>query len=276
MAPRRQPGRIFRLDDAHKEAIFFDTESLIAAGQEIPIARLPSDAQLAYWMNLHNMLVISELLKRYPVREPRRLTIGPDNLPFHSAPMLEIQGVKLSLEDIRTRIVYRYWPDAKVMYGFFHGDLMSPNIRSRAFRGANVWEQLESNAREFVNALRGVHRQDKAMRVSPLYAEARPFFFPDWPNDLRQHLHAFANRPVTRILQQTSDVEVSHYEGRIADIVGGRPFRPTTAVSAPSDYALMMVEFRRKFGELSRRGIPRGSVEITDLPDDEPDEEEKP
>ena len=268
-----------RLDDAHKEAILHDANELVEVGNEVQIERLPRDQQLAYWINLHNMLVISEIVKRYPVREPRRLEYGPDGVLFHDAPLATIRGVPLSLRDIRVGIVYRYWPDARVLYGFFHGDLASPSIRARAYTVSSVWDDLENNALEFVNALRGVHRSEDVMRVSPMYQEARERLFPDWPDDLREHLSRYAEAPVQEILRSTQRVAIGRYARRTADLVGGTPFNFTSAVAGVGGwgpgqsptYVLMMQEFGRKFRELRRAGR-YGNVTITDLPSRTPPE----
>ena len=192
-----------KMTEGQREAIFSSAEDLITFGNQLLLTGLPRSAQLAYWLNLHNMLVISELLKRYPLRVPRRLEVGPEGTPFHDAPLATIHGVPLSLRDIRVGIVYRYWSDPRVMYGFFRGDLASPSIRKQAYEPATVWKALEDNAFEFVNALRGVHRRlhDPADRVSPIYQEA-PAVFPDWPADLVDHLKEFAGPAVASVLTQ--------------------------------------------------------------------------
>ncbi len=263
-----------RLRREHTTAIDEAGRELVEVGDRMELSRLPPDQQLSYWFNLHNMVVIREIAARYPIRVPRRITVAPSGRPFHTAPLVTIKGVALSLEDIRSRIVFRHWSDPRVFYGFFHGDLASPNVRNRAFRPASVWNDLDENAREFVNSLRGVYRSRDAMRVSPLYEEAKGALFPRWPDDLKAHLSQFARSAVARILRETTTVRPGRYEGRIADLVGGQPFRPMSQVqnallggqiNASPALVRMVREVQKKFDELERRRR-RGTVTIVDDP----------
>ena len=284
-----------QLNDEAKWVVNTLTDEIIDVGQRADLTRLPRDEQLAYWFNLHNLLVMRAILQKYPTQSPSRLKFGPDKRPFHEAPMAEIHGVTLSLRDIRLNIVYRYWGDPRVMYGFFHGDLASPNIRAEAWRGANIEQGLDSNAHEFINALRGVRRMRKEMRVSPLYEEARPAFFAGWPEDLRTHLYEFAEAPVARILDTADSVTLSRYEHRTADLVGGQYYlpyaplvslkiksvrgnwRPSTDIPIGSPlFSFAYHQIQRKLEKLrrirTRRVFVNGRVIITDLPFDESDQ----
>ena len=277
VSPFRLEGnkiKFSRMTPAQQDAVSIVFEDLISFGNQVAVERLPRDAQLAYWLNLHNMLVISELMKRYPVRVPRRLEIGPKDIPFHNAPLVDIRGVALSLRDIRVGIVYRNWPDPRVMYGFFHGDLASPSIRNHAYKPGTVWADLAKNAQKFVNALRGVHRRlrDPTARVSPIYAEARPELFPNWPKDLLDHLNAFAGPPVASLLAKAPAVAIGPYEDRIADLVGGEGTIPSrmltlSATLAGSPYFRMIGEFRLKYRTLARR-LRLGTVTVEDITSD--------
>ncbi len=235
-SPLRREGNkvVFsQLNEEAKATITALAENLIKIANRIDITRLSRDEQLAYWFNLHNVLVIAEVARAYPTVQPRSLRVGPDGSPLHDAPLATIRGVSLSLRDIRTGIVFRYWQDdPRVMYGFFHGDLASPNIRGRAWRATGVWKNLDRNAHEFVNALRGVRRDGSTMLVSPLYDEARTAgLFPDWPEGFRRHLRTYADASVTRILDETDGEGYARYEGRTADLVGGCPQLPFSEIS---------------------------------------------
>ena len=201
-------------------------DGLVTIGNRLPLTKLPRNEQLAYWINLHNMLLFAELAERYPVREPQRLVIGENGERLHDAKIVTIQGVDLSLRDIRRNIVYRYWSDPRVFYGFWHGDLASPNLRTRAWTADNLNNNLDRNAREFVNALRGVDSNPENLLVSPLYEEIRGEYFSSWPADLKDHLLEFANQDVTDLIRSRETVAFLPYEDRIADLAGGEPYQP--------------------------------------------------
>jgi len=72
-----------------------------------------------------------------------------------------------------------------------------------------------------VNSLRGTQNRGSRLQISTIYDEARPYFFTDWPNDIRAHLSAFANEEVTSLIAKTTTTEANIYEADIADLAGG-------------------------------------------------------
>ena len=158
--------------------------------EQIDIATLPRNEQLAYWLNLHNVAVMETIANEWPSRQPRDIEI--DGIPFDQAKFINVMGVAMSPHDIRHQIVFRHWKNPKVIYGFWRGDIGGPSIASDAYNGANVSQILERNAREFVNSLRGTQNRGSRLQISTIYDEVRPYYFTDWPNDIRTHLSAYA------------------------------------------------------------------------------------
>lgn len=190
-------------------------------GSEIDLTALPRNEQLAFWINLHNVAVIEQLALGYPAMSPDKVVPQGFDQPLDEAKFITVAGVAMSPRDIRTRIVFPNWSDPRVIYGFFHGDIGGPSIAKKPYTGDNVASQLADNAKEFVNALRGVDKSGDVMKVSRLYDEAREFYFPDFNADLRAHLAQYAEEDVAAILASTSGVEASIYETDIADLSKG-------------------------------------------------------
>ncbi|RFB06102.1 DUF547 domain-containing protein [Parvularcula marina] len=275
---RLEGNKIFlsQFDDESGNSFREYAENLVDIGNKIDITTLPRNEQLAYWFNLHNMWVIAILADEYPVRYPERIKI--DGALFHDAKIMNISGVDLSLSDIRTNIVYRYWDDPRVMYGFFHGDLGSPSIDDEAYTSENINRILDRNAREFVNALRGVQRGRSKVYISKLYYEARAGLFPNWPVDLLAHLENFADEEVSMILLENgANFEAMKYPNRTADMVGGDPSPDINAgpsgSSTPPQLVEMVQEVREKYVELRRQGRIGGARVIII---DEPTEDQGP
>lgn len=231
MGTRRIYGHdsIYRLEGNRVMFGFFTEElrqmvadyraELEQAGTQLDIAALPRNEQLAFWINLHNVAMIEQIARAWPIRQPRDIQIG--GVPIDQARFITVAGVQMSPHDIRHQIVYRHWKDPKVIYGFWRGDIGGPSIASDAYSGANVGTMLERNAREFVNSLRGVQENGGKLQVSAIYGEARPHFFADWPTALRTHLASFAEEDVQGLLKETTAAEAVIYEADIADLEGG-------------------------------------------------------
>lgn len=205
----------------YKSGISRYQDELERMADEVDIIALPRNEQLAYWLNLHNLTVVEMLAKNYPVRYPRDMTVGPDNALLHDAKIINVQGKRLSLRDIREKIVFPNWKNPNVIYGFFQGDLGSPSLQRTAFNGRNISELLKFSADEFTNSLRSIHSTGVSVYVSSLYAEVAPYYFPNFPTDLKTHLRTHLREDVVGLLDRYPGFKLAKYESRIADTTGG-------------------------------------------------------
>lgn len=201
-----------------REGLTDYVRDLERVSNDIDLTRLSRDEQLAFWFNLHNAALIDKLAERYPLTAIERRYED-----IYETKFLTVAGIPLSLNDIRLRIVYQNWRDRPdVMYGFFHGVIGGPSIQPSAFNGKNISYLLGRTAVEFVNSLRGVESPSRGrLRISRIYGEARPYFFPDWPEDIVAHLRRFAQETVSPYLANPRRVEAEVYDWSIADVVNG-------------------------------------------------------
>ena len=266
------------LNNEMKEALSEYRSDLERVGNEIDITKLNRNEQLAYWINLHNVIVIDQIAANYPVTKPSRIVFGEARTPLEDAKLVRLKGVNLSLRDIREEIVFRHWSDPKIMYGFYRGEIGGPSIQGIAFTSENVSTLLDSSAREFVNSLRGIDAVNGELRISRIYHEARPFFFPSWPDDLKAHLLTYADDDVREEIASPGPITEQYYETDIADLAGGDtrkgPISPVTDAlnGGPLEFGLppqvqrLMREYDQKMDTLRAQGNLRGRVIIIDEP----------
>lgn len=240
-------------------------------GNDIGIASLPKSEQLAYWINLHNGLVIKAIAEDYPMGDPSRIE-NDQGVVFHDIGRVTIDGVTLSLRNIRQDIVYKNWSNPLVIYGFFHGDLGSPSIQRKAYTGDNATSTLKFSANEFANSLRGVMVYGKTASISRHYEDAAPYYFPNFSDDVRRHLLGLANEDVKEELEKaTNVVKVAKYETSIADLSKGDAGREplsyiesSTGFGVPNALARTLSEQSEKTRRIRKRGL-FGTVTIEDI-----------
>ena len=206
---------------AHKAELSDYQDELERLGNEIDISTLPRNQQLAYWFNLHNVTVMDIVAQKYPVRRPSSIRIRPGKTRLHDAKLITLQGVPLSLRDIREKIVFSNWKDPNVIYGFWHGDIGSPSLQNYAFTGRNLSKTLDFIADEFSNSLRGVNRRKNVLSVSKLYYDTAPYYFPNFETDLKAHLSPHLRDNVKPLFANYSAIKPDGYETDIADTTGG-------------------------------------------------------
>lgn len=246
-------------------------KDLEQTGNAVDISTLSKNEQLAFWMNLHNVAIIEQIALNYPLSQPSRMKIGSMKLPLDEAKLVTVRNVEMSPKDIRTKIVYPNWRDPKVIYGFFRGEIGGPSIQRKAFSAENLNDLLDSSAKEFINSLRGTEKSGEKMKVSKIYSEAQPFFFNDWPSNLKEHYKKYATDEVTEIMNKTSTVEASLYESDIADLSNGERdpnynySEGPQGIRIPAVVARLMVERQQKIEKIIRRGELRGEVTFIDI-----------
>nr|WP_298930387.1 DUF547 domain-containing protein [uncultured Erythrobacter sp.] len=278
---RMQMGHnsIYRLDGAMIGFSFMDkavidsfTEyrrDLESVADSLDIQSIPRNEQLAYWLNLHNVAMVEQVAKNWPIRQPREIEI--DGVSLQDAKFITVEGVALSPRDIRTRIVYPNWKDPKVIYGFWHGEIGGPAIRRSAFDGRTVPDELERAAREFTNSRRGIEKRGKTLHVSRLYWEAAPYYFADYENDLRGHLLEYVERKALEQVNATSAIKTTLREHDIADLSGGSRGNAFFSNGRLNRGIVNLLQQRaQKLEFIERRGLRKGTVTFSniDLPGD--------
>lgn len=245
---------------------------LVEIGNDIDLQSLPRNEQLAYWLNLHNALVIKAIADDYPVGSPSGLT-DQYGRKFHDIPRVNLNGMELSLRNIRQDIVYANWSNPLVIYGFFHGDIGSPSIQRKAYAGETVQNTLSFSADEFANSLRGFMAFGKTARISRHYEDAAPYYFKNFDADVRGHLTSLMKPDVKKQLDKTdSPMKMARYEDAIADLTKGEANRgnysqinsSNSSSGPPSVLDRALQEQSEKFRRIRDRGL-FGSVTIEDI-----------
>ena len=265
------------LTDEYRTGLTAYRQDLERIANDVDITKLSKKEQLAFWLNLHNVTLIEQIALNYPVRQPTKLRVGPNNKPLHEAKLLNIRGVGISLQDIRENIVYANWENPDVMYGFFRGNIGGPAMQNYAFTSSNVDGILKVQASEFVNSLRGVHDSRRSLKVSSLYEEARDFYFPNWASDLKSHLRTHAGPEVLQELAKNKPITFDRYDPVVADLMAGDRARTanlnvsingrTQSVSMSPEIARLFRELDKKTQIMKQRGMlnNKGTVTIEDI-----------
>jgi hypothetical protein len=153
--------------------------------QGIRVTALGRDEQLAYWLNLYNLASLKIMFDTFTSmgkasqdiagRNPwandkfnvKRLYTADGN-PW-ATPMLTVEGVSLSLNDIEHRILYAFWPAEQVMYGLSCPVRGCPDLPSKPYAPAVVNKQLAAAATRFVADPENAKLKGAAVRLSELY-----------------------------------------------------------------------------------------------------------
>src|SRR5699024_9600443 len=111
-------------------------QSYIDAMTEVPLAKYNRNQQLAYWINLYNAALIGLVLDDYPVDTVA--DIGGITASPWEVPVVTIDGIRLTLNDIQRSILQPIWHEPLAHYGLTWAALGGPELRGSAYAGADI------------------------------------------------------------------------------------------------------------------------------------------
>jgi hypothetical protein len=142
--------------------------------QKVAVSRLNRDEQEAYWINLYNAMTVKVILDAYPISSITKINLssgltGLFNRGPWDAKIMEIEGQKVSLNDVEHRILRPIWRDPRLHYAVNCASISCPNLQNRAFTADNIGVLLEAGAREYINNPRGVSFKGRRLILSSIY-----------------------------------------------------------------------------------------------------------
>ncbi len=174
--------------------------------------------QLAYWINLYNALMVQLVLDHYPVASIRQVTRREDGVEGSAWewPLIEIDGVSLSLDDIEKNILQPIWNDPRLYYAITCAAVGCPNLQPIPFSGDEIDRQLSDAAMAYVNDPRCIAIKDGELHVSSLYRWHLQAFGGS-EQSVIQHLMAYAEPNLAMALQKFDRLNGDHFDWRLND-----------------------------------------------------------
>ncbi len=168
--------------------------------------------QLAYWLNLYNALTVQVILQHYPVKSIKDIDISGllANGPWGKE-LVEVEGEKLSLDNIEHEILRPGWKDPRIHYGVNCASIGCPNLQPDAFTGASVDDMLTAGAKQYVNSPRGLSIRNGRVTVSKIYS----WFAYDFGNSkegVMRHLLKYASAERAHQLKTAGDIHDTRYD----------------------------------------------------------------
>jgi hypothetical protein len=178
------------VSDNHLQSLHAYLESL----QAVMVSSLNRDEQMAYWINLYNAVTVKLILDHYPISSIRKISSPWDRK------LLEIEGEKVSLNDIEHRILRPIWKDNRIHYAVNCASLGCPNLQREAFSAKNLDRLLNRSARQYINHPRGVRFEGSKLHTSSIFKWYRSDFGGS-VESLVEHLGEFAEADLARRLE---------------------------------------------------------------------------
>jgi hypothetical protein len=151
------------------------------------------DAQLAYWVNAYNALVIEGVLSHYPVKSVNDIKPGitvKQGQGFFYNLKFKVGGRTINLLDLEQQVLLEQYKDPRIHFAINCASGSCPPLKPEAFKGP---EQLDALARAFINDEKNVYvsHDKKTIYVSKIFE-----WYADDFGDVRAFLKKYSTRPL--------------------------------------------------------------------------------
>jgi len=108
------------------------------------------EEKIAFWINAYNIGAIKMIIDHYPVESIRSREISWVKSPWDKK-ILTVGGREYSLGEIEHEILLGRFKEPLAHFAIVCASLSCPELSPRAYKGASLMEQLEAQARDFLN-----------------------------------------------------------------------------------------------------------------------------
>jgi hypothetical protein len=123
----------------------------------VDVAALSKTDQLAYWINLYNVSTLAVVIDGYPTKSIRDLSTDPIiRLNVFKKPSVKTKAGAISLNDVENDKIREGFKDPRIHFAINCAAKSCPPIRTEPYTGARLGEQLDDQARRFLNGPHGV------------------------------------------------------------------------------------------------------------------------
>jgi Protein of unknown function, DUF547 len=142
-------------------------DTYVASLATAPVGQQPRDAQLAFWLNAYNTIVLRTVIDHYPIharsadypaKSIRQIPGAFDRLPHRVA------GKTVTLDQIEQTVLPEFH-DPRVYFALGRGAIGSGRLRSEPFTGTKLETQLTEAANECITRAQCVHIAREANKI---------------------------------------------------------------------------------------------------------------
>ena len=115
--------------------------------QALNITQYNDDAQLAFWINMYNVMVLDMILDFYPIEAFPLIEVKSEQ-PVWKMQRAEMMGLRLSLDNIQHDILREKFDDWRILNGLNVAAVSSGPWQEKPFTGKNIIAQLDAHTKQ--------------------------------------------------------------------------------------------------------------------------------
>jgi hypothetical protein len=141
-------------------------ESVRAQLGRVDVNSLSQKQQLAYWINVYNVNVVTTAVEHYPVRSIRDISTDPIiRLNVFKKERVPYGATKISLDDVENARIRAAFHDPRIHFAINCAAKSCPPIRMEPYSGDRIDAQLDDQVRRFLSRTVRLERKGDMMVV---------------------------------------------------------------------------------------------------------------
>jgi len=170
--------------------------------------RLSHDEQFAFFINAYNAWTIKLILTAWPDVQSIKDLGGFLKTPWQKA-FVSLNGGTMTLDDIEHRILRPRFKDPRVHFAINCAAVSCPPLRSEAYVGHRIDEQLNDSTRSFLNDSKNYRFEGHQFYISRIFK----WFGEDFNDDPLGFYLKFAEEPLKTDLEKSqSDIDIEYLD----------------------------------------------------------------
>lgn len=173
------------------------------------------EAQIAYWINAYNAYTIALILQHYPLESIK--DIGSSiQIPFVNTPwgikFIKIGGEAYDLNNLEHGILRKEFDEPRIHFAVNCASYSCPELRAEAYTGEKLYQQLDEQARIFINDTRKNRITTEKAELSKIFS----WYSGDFSDDMS--VEEYINQYATTKITKSTKVTHMDYDWKLNDL----------------------------------------------------------
>lgn len=149
--------------------------------------------KMAYWINAYNAFTISAVIKHYPLKSITEIKPA-DAENIWKSDFIKIGDKSYSLDHIEHEILRKKFQDPRIHFAVNCASVSCPPLLNEAFHAERLEQQLEQQARRFINASEYNHISSNKLALSSIFSWFKSDFTKN--GSLIDYLNNYSAKPI--------------------------------------------------------------------------------
>lgn len=152
--------------------------------ENIPAESWSTEKSLAYWINVYNAFTIKLILDNFPLKSIMEIDNAWDNK------FISLEKKNYSLNDIEHEIIRKQFAEPRIHFALVCAAKSCPVLLNEAYTAKNLEDQLQEQARLFINDKAKNSITEKSAKLSQVFNWFKEDFTKD--TKLEEYINSFS------------------------------------------------------------------------------------